>query len=317
MAPTIFTCPQCGAPLPATRFSTFVVCSFCTNRVRIDPSAVSASKYHEAFAAWNAPPANAHVVSIAGTHWVEERLVARGEVADIHRARSTRWPSETVLLKVARDPANVPLLEHEWSALHRLHAHASKANVDLGSRVPAPRVKEGRAFAYRWASGFAHTFEAVRGAHRGGIPPVASIWIWRRILEVLGVMRQAGIVHGAILPNHLIIENGEHGVRLVGFSCADAAGAPLRVIVPELESFYPASLLASRKLTPAADVAMSARCVAYLLGNGLPSDLAKLLQRVGAGDPDADPDPWKLHEELGQLGRSLFGPPAFHPITMM
>jgi hypothetical protein len=233
----------------------------------------------------------------------------------VYRARRARWPSEVVLLKLVREAADVPLLEHEWSALHRLHAHAAKRNVALGSRVPAPRIKEGRACAYQWASGFVHTFETVRAAHPNGVPPVASIWIWRRILEVLTVMRQAGLAHGAILPNHLLIENGEHGVRLVGFSCADAVDAPLRVIVSELESFYPASMLSSRRLTSAADVAMSARCVAYLLGDrGVPEKLAELLQRVGAGG--ADLDPWELHEELGTLGRELFGPPAFHPISM-
>lgn len=318
MDSTIFTCPQCGAPLPATRFATFVVCSFCANKVRIDPSAVSARKYREAFEAWNAPPSNAaQVFAIAGAHWVAERLVARGETSDVYRARSTRWPSETVLLKVVRDSGNLTLLENEWTILQHLHIHAAAHNIALGARVPAPRVKEDRAFAYRWESGFVHTFEAVRDAHRGGIPPVASIWVWRRILEVLGIMRRAGLAHGAILPNHLLIENGEHGVRLVGFNCANSVGSPLRVILTELESFYPASLLKSRKLTHAADLAMSARCVAYLLGDrDVPSELANLLQRVGADDPDADPDPWKLHAELGRLAEALFGPPAFHPITM-
>jgi hypothetical protein len=330
MTATIATCPHCGAPLAPTRFATTVVCSFCDATVRIDPSSVSASRYHQAWAEWNAPGDgdDADRFSIAGTHWAAQRLLAKGEIADVYLARRARWPSELVVLKVLRDAGDAPLLEQEWHALDRLRSAAAADHVDLGLRVPAPVVmgvlensaQGGLACAYRWAGGFVHTFEAVRDVHPLGVDPAASIWAWRRILEVIGVMRNAGLVHGAILPNHLLIENGEHGVRLVGFSSTDSPGAPLRVVSSDFADFYPASMLDSQKLTAAADVVMSARCVSYLLGGrpdvAAPLPLAELLERVGTDAGDADLDPWKLHKEVGELGKALFGPPAYHPIPM-
>lgn len=330
MTPVIQTCPHCGAPLAVTRFAAIVICSFCESTVRVDPASVSVSKYREALAEWNAPDdrERGQRFSIADTRWVAQRLVARGEISDVYLAKRARGPSELVLLKVVRDPEDAPLLEQEWAALRRLRDAALSQHVDLGSRVPSPvasgLLEDGRrACAYRWSGGFLHTFEAVREAYSEGVPPVASIWVWRRLLEILGVMRDARLVHGAILPNHLLIENGEHGVRLVGFSCADAPKAPLRALSTSFEDFYPARVLRSHELTAAMDMTMSARCVAYLLGGrggalpaGVAAPLAELLRRAADDEAEADLDPWKLHKELGELGRSLFGPPAFHPIAM-
>lgn len=328
MTPTIQTCPHCGAPLAISRFAAIVVCSFCESTVRVDPSAVSAKRYRDAWAEWNSPPAeDVHRFSVAGTHWIAGRLLARGEISDVYAARRARWPAELALFKVVREAGDAPLLEQEWRVLQRLHTAAAAKNVDLGARVPSPVVKgvleDGNlGCAYRWAGGFRHTLEMVRDAYPGGVEPVVSIWVWRRILEVLAVLRQEGLVHGAILPNHLLIENGEHGVRIAGFSCADAPDAPLRILIPQFEALYPASVRDSHKLTAATDVVMSARCVSYLLGGDgrnvpdrVPSRLAELVHRVGADD-GGDVAPWALHKEVGELGKSLFGPPAFHPIAM-
>lgn len=325
MTPAIETCPHCGAPLTITRFAAIVVCSFCDATVRIDPSSVSASRFRQAWEEWNATPAVGHArrISIGDTHWIEQSLLAGGEISDVYLAKRARWPSELALVKILRDSGDAALLEHEWRALKQLHASAAASHIDVGFRVPAPVVKDNLACAYRWAAGFLHTFENVRASHPDGVPPVAAIWAWRRILEVLGVMHNEGLVHGAVLPNHLLIQDGEHGVRIVGFSCADASNSPLRVVSSDFESYYPDSILDSRRLSPAMDVAMSARAVAYLLGARagelpahVPLPLAELLQRTGAGDAHANIDPWKLHKQVGELGKTLFGPPAFHPIVM-
>lgn len=328
---TIHSCPSCGAPLKVTRFATIVVCSFCNATVVVDRSTVFARKYHDAWAEWNNTPGGEHHYSIGDTHWVGGRLLARGETSDVYVARRARWPSELVLLKIVRDSADAPLLEQEWSALNQLQSIAAERSVDLGDRVPAPVVtgvlkgsRDGRhASAYRWAGGFVHTFEMVRSAYPDGVVLAASIWVWRRILEVLALMHQGGLVHGAILPNHLLIEHGEHGVRLVGFSCADKPNAPLLAVSTEFEGFYPDSVRDSQRLTAAGDLVMSARCVSYLLGSRdgdvpdrVPRRLAALLRRVGEEGEHADLDPWKLHAELGEMGKALFGPPAFHPIVM-
>jgi hypothetical protein len=318
MPTSILTCPHCGASLAASRFAATTVCQYCNASVRIDPSFVSAKAYRDAWREWNDPPGGqtGDRFSLDHAHWDALRLLARGEISDVYLARRARWPSELVVFKVLRDDGDAPLFEQEWRALRALQSSDAAGGMDLARRIPFPIAtgllagahKGRRASAYRWAGGFTHTFEMVRRAIPGGIEPVAAVWVWRRILEVIGVMQRAGFAHGAILPNHLLVERGEHGVRLVGFSCADTPGAPLRVVCTSFEDFYPQLKTVSTE----ADVIMSARCVSYLLGRDTPSPLADLLRRAGAEGED----PWELHKQLGELGRDLFGPPSFHPIEL-
>ena len=184
-----------------------------------------------------------------------------------------------------------------------------------------------RMSVFRWISGFFNTFDDVIQAYPQGIPQRASIWVWRRILEVLSFMHASGMVHGAVLPPHLLIQENEHGVRLVGYSCAGRIGEKLRTISQNFESFYPQSIHSKSKMTPQLDLAMSARCIIALLGGdpataslptAVPASLTEILQRVARLEPTGKvyKDAWSIREELGQIADRVYGVPQFIPIVM-
>ena len=157
------------------------------------------------------------------------------------------------------------------------------------------------------ASGFVHTFEGVRAAYPAGIPAGASIWLWKRVLESLAWLHGTGWVHGAVLPEHLLVHARDHGVRLVGFSCATRVGAPVKVtaggLVPGVEA------------QPAIDYAMSARAVQSLLAAPVPEPLQLLLSRA-ADDAVSFADGWALIAEVDRVAREVFGPPQYVPFQM-
>jgi hypothetical protein len=345
-------CPQCNAPLTASRFSRSAVCPFCGTTVLLDEQAVSAERFREAYREWNAPErvAAGGVLEIAGAFWAQGRLLARGERADVYRVTRARWPTEQALLKVLRDRRESALFDHEWEVLTKLQGSPAPGAAALLQRLPQPiaqgEITSGphsgsRAMLLRWESGYEHTFDDVRAAYPQGIPARASIWIWRRVLETLAFLHGEGLVHGGVLPQHLLVERGEHGVQLVGFSAAGASGGPLATVCEDRAGFYPAAALAELRVTPAMDLAMSARVVAMLLGAGngqgvapeeivpgvaddAPEPLAALLAEVagwpqpdtGAADRRPQREAWTLREELGELASSIYGAPVFCPITM-
>lgn len=178
-----------------------------------------------------------------------------------------------------------------------------------------------------WKDGFRHTFEDVRRPHGRGIDPRPAFWVWRRILEVLSFLHASQVVHGAVLPRHLLVEDGEHGIRLVGYGCAGRLGDAFREIPEGLEEYCPPRLAALGKLTPEVDIAMSARCVADLLGANpasgdlppsVPEVLANLLRETGwPRDGEVLPrEAWPLRERLGEMATAMFGPPVFCPISV-
>jgi hypothetical protein len=331
-------CPQCNAPLAPHRFARSIVCSYCGTTVQLDESSVSAAIFHEAYRVWNSPetyqiPA---WVSIGTSHWKIDKLIAHGEISDVYAARRARWPTELVTLKLLRDRQNINLFDNEWDALQALQRSEAPGADNFTTLIPQPIIhgdittgtQAGKhASVFRWASGFQHTFDEVIQAYPEGIPPRASIWIWRRILEVLSFIHASGMAHGAVLPSHLLIQENEHGVRLVGYSFAGRFGENLRTISQGFKYYYPQPARSWSKLTAHIDLTMSARCIVAILGGDLataslpatvPIQLAGILQRIAFSNPaDASrEDAWAIREELGEMAQEVFGPPQFIPILM-
>jgi len=324
----VLDCPNCGAPLAPARLARSVVCSFCQSTVQVDRSAVPAALFRKALAAWNSPLTHGYtgVSSIGQSHWATRQFIARGEISDVYRAERARRPTERVLLKVLREPRDDPLFDREWEVLDKLQRSDSPGAAFFTTLVPQPVVRglvdsgpyQGRrAMAFRWASGFGATIEGVRQAYPQGIDPRIAIWMWRRILELLTFLHRSGVAHGAVLPPHILVEDGDHGIRLVGYSAAGESGTPLATFCSRFEPFYPA-----RRLSPGADLRMSARSIAFVLGGegaggdvpaSVPELLADLIRKVAADGAD---DAWNVRESLGKMARVLYGPPSFHPLMM-
>ena len=331
-------CPQCNAPLTPNRFASSIVCSYCGATVRLDESSVAAATFHQAFRVWNSPETYqiSSWITLGDSHWALDRCIARGDLSDVYTARRARWPTELVLVKLLRDRKDLDLFEHEWDVLQELQASQAPGADTFTALLPQPVIHGDtgsglhageRASLFRWASGFRHTFDELLAAYPQGIPPQASIWAWRRILEVLSFLHASGMVHGAVLPAHLLIQENEHGVRLVGYSSAGHPGEKLRKALDGYEPFYPQQTKSGAKLSAQLDLAMSARCMAAILGGdpasgavpaAVPARLAALVKTIALSEPagQAGEDAWTLREELGQIAQEVFGAPRFIPIVM-
>lgn len=335
MSEQVLKCPQCGAPLrPPSRFARDTVCPFCKATVRIDLTTVSAERFHAAHREWIGHQSAGGDCRIGDAWFQLGRLVGTGEASQVYLAERVRSPRERVLLKILRSAEDRPLLDAEWQALQRLQASEAPGASAFTRLLPQPvlrgQVSEGahrgaEVLGLRFLGGFRHTVAEARRAYGAGVDPRVGVWLWRRLLEVLSFVHQSGLVHGAVLPQHVLFEDGDHGARLVGFGCAGRAKESLRAVCTAEEAFYPAWFLASATLAPGADLCMSARLVAFLLGGepsgaGLPSavppPLASLLGQVASRAEGAPADAWALREALGPLARQLFGPPSFHPLVM-
>jgi hypothetical protein len=103
-------CPQCSAPLSPSRFARSVTCAYCGTTIQLDPSHVPAARFHEAYQIWNSPQTHGYSswLSLDEDHWAIEHLLGQGDTADVYAGRRARWPTEVVVLKVARDAAQEP-----------------------------------------------------------------------------------------------------------------------------------------------------------------------------------------------------------------
>jgi len=301
-----------------------VVCEYCKSEVTIERYAVKAAEYRSTLEEYIAAD-GADVIAVEGVRFRLCERIATGHSADVWRAERATRLSERVIVKVLRDSADEPMLRNERAVLRELAQSKAKGTEFFAPFLPqaagfgvATGANGGNRLAavFREPAGFSHTLLGVQRAYPQGIDPRHLVWVWRRALELLGWLHLSGFVHGAVLPEHLLINARDHAVRLVGYSCSARSGAQLAAVSSTDQALYPESLLHSGKLFARIDLIMLARTLLLVWGGnalraeaGLPAELGRLLEREASGASKVDA--WPLGDEVSAVAKHCFGPPKF------
>lgn len=210
------------------------------------------------------------------THRVAKKI-ASGDIADVMKAASTNKTgvSSATIFKVARSQRDADLMRAEASALRRL----SKGSTydDFSPYFPQlleslQLVSDGRrrqANVMSFTPGLV-SLAQVSKAFPGGVNPLDMAWMWRRMLYALGYVRDQGLVHGAAIPDHVLIQPDQHGLVLVdwAYSVASDGGSfpALKAVPPTYKGWYPDSTLRKKPPSFGLDTSMAARTFVQLLG---------------------------------------------------
>jgi hypothetical protein len=243
-------------------------------------------------------------VEVAGARYRVLAQLAEGDRADVLLATRARALTERTVIKAMRSAADVSSRDREWDALQALHASEAQGAAHFTMLLP-PLVGRGEArfvdcrrapaLVFRALPGFAGTLADVRDEYPEGVDARHAVWIWRRLLELLGWVHRSGWLHGNVTRSQVVVSARDHGAILVGWSHAaraDNAGV-------------------------AADLAASAQTVLSLLGprSGDALPVLELLRSCAAGQLPSN-DGWELKELVGDAARSVFGPPTFVPFAL-
>ena len=262
--------------------------------------------------------------------------VAFGDVANVYRCRFAANGREVEgIIKIARDGRGNEPLRCEARVLDELFAH----DRDHRYRPFLPCVEE--SFAYcqdapskarqanvlRMHASIAsvdelYTLEEVRRHHTRGIDPRDMAWIWRRLLSIIGFVHAHGVMHGAVLPPHVLIEPREHKLLLVDWCYAVRRGESLRTIAGLYRPWYETGVVRKyQPATPLLDVSMAARCMIDLVGGDpihltyprdFPPALIAYFGRCFAGSPDA----WRLLDDFDRLIETMWGKRQFRVLDL-
>lgn len=267
-----------------------------------------------------------------GRH-VLHKLLASGDLADLYMASSTfaDGVQRQTVCKVARRATDNDLLQTEAAAIKQLRATGSdeRRHVFVPELLDRFSVTEKgtsarRANVLAQLDGF-YDLTQVRQAYPQGVRPIDMGWMWRRLLLVLGYAHRQGVVHGAVLPSHVMILPAQHGLVLVDWCYAsvrpDKGKQPrLQAIVDASRDWYPAEVFAKQTPSAATDIAMAARCMIELMGGDPVTGNFAGDSRVGrpfrayfksclAASQSARPDDaWQLLQEFDELLERLGSP---------
>ncbi len=258
-------------------------------------------------------------------------LLAVGDVADLYAAESTgKGSAVKTVVKVVRHPQDNALLETEARTLRKLREtpedarfHPFFPNLVEAIKLAADRQRR-QACVIGRLEGF-YTLEQVLNAHPNGIHPLDMVWMWRRLLFALGYVEEKNLIHGALVPSHIMIQPEQHGLVIVDWAYSttqsdDGYGA-IKAIVPRFRDWYPKEVLDNKRATIGLDVGMAARCMVQLIGGNptqltLPVSIPRPLRIFLTGTARTSPsrrsvDVFTLLKEFDELLEELGSP--YHP----
>lgn len=271
-------------------------------------------------------------VTIGDRTYLIDRQIGTGDKSDVFQARSDDETPERVTLKRLREMGDGDLHDHEIDTLNLLAKSLVRGSVHFSRFVPqivtSQKSKtEKPVIAFRERGTFHFTLADVMQEYPEGVDFKTAIWIWKRMLMILDWVHANQLVHGAVLPDHVLLDVPNHNARLLDWGYAEPFGHPLKAISAANRAFYPTEVLSGLPLDPRVDIAMMTRCVIAILGGNpaekiLPSSVPDafrswMLEQAGYESLRmVCNDAYALHEQVSATAKQVFGPPTFHVLSM-
>lgn len=277
------------------------------------------------------------------------KRIASGDLADFyectlhrpvsHKANGNRFDHileddvdvTNAVLKVTRDPLDNDLAENEVKNLLKLfpmkaadekfYRYLPQVLASFSAKVQGA---DRQALVIPFMTDY-YNLEEVHKAH-----PVLDyrdvVWMFKRTLGGLGWAHHNGIIHGAILPPHVLVHPVAHGAKLLDWSYSAEKGSNVRAMSRPYEAFYAPEIPAKQEVRPSTDIFMAAKCALFLMGGDVktntfpttvPGPIVEFFLDAMNLDRFMRPqDAWDLHEQFGNLLLKVVGKPCYRKLEM-
>lgn len=254
--------------------------------------------------------------------------IASGDVADIYNAV---WDGNSYIVKASRVPEGIGALKREEEVLKALVTAAGDKKVKYDLYLPAfcesfsirDRIAK-RVNVYRRQDGF-YTLDAVHRRHPQ-LDERHLVWIYKRLLSILGFVHQNGWVHGAICPSHLMVNAENHGIHLIGWGQSVKIKEKITKGSSEFISWYPKEVRDKKPVGAATDLYMASLLMIWLSGGDVATwkPGSQVTPRIASfwksnllDSPNMRAgDAWELSDEFNKVVESIYGKPRFTHLVM-
>jgi hypothetical protein len=263
-----------------------------------------------------------------------------------------------VIIKICNDRSNNDLLEREITVLKALPTtdpNQSTFNQYYPTSYASYRTQDDRPAHVISLISDSFSFADVLKAYPQGIDYRDMAWMFKRTLVGLWWAHHRGLLHGALLPPHVLLNGQNHGAKIIDWCYSIPTrnqlfldqsvprrsrpiGEPdptdsmfsdmtrIHVLITEYADYYPPEVPDRRDASEATDIYMAVKCMVAILGgyvktNEMPDSVPKVIQDLLklCLNPQRTMRPSKaddLHEAFDNLMKELVGKPAFRKFEL-
>jgi serine/threonine protein kinase len=273
---------------------------------------------------WDMSQAVPTIVSGAAIKLELHDKIGEGDVSEVFTAISTepqtigKLKTQSFLVKLPRVHGAEPYLDTERKRLTTLAKAAQNTTYahyfpEVFTTVKHDGYKgsPGTVFVYP-VNGEHFTLASIRDKHPNGLDGWHICWMFRRLLTALGFVHRQGLVHGAVLPQHILIEPLSHGLQLCGWIHSVEKGGLIKIVPQSHKDMYPNEVTSKKYAGPETDIYMAANVMLRVSDSRMPHKLKQFLKSLLLTSPGMRPnDAFKLEEEFVVLMDSVYGKRQF------
>lgn len=199
------------------------------------------------------------------------------------------------------------LMKAEVENLAKVRAFANEQAKHL---FPVPVESIGQVNVFE----FANDLESVASVMRrypNGIDGRHVGWMFKRILLALTWAHGAGVIHGAVTPEHVLVCKRNHGIVLCDWIHSGAPGTPIRLVPGKYKGSYPDFAVREKKLCSELDISMAAKLMDDLADRACPRLVRTSVHGLRYHGAIRGESAWTLHEEFDSVLRRTYGAPKW------
>ncbi len=239
------------------------------------------------------------------------------------------WERQPALLKKSVSQADNDLVVQERAILQQLGIKAT-GPAEWVSRAVPDLIDSGvhnglETTVFRVFSGYVDLAHLIR-TFPDGLEFRDVSWIWKRFLSILWFAHKEGVIHGAMLPEHMYVHPIDHGPKLIEWGYATSTRGKIKALRAEFVRYYAPEILGRQSVTYCTDLYMLGKTILRLLGGDLdtnampktvPSEFQALVLDCVARDPaDRYAMAGDLHEKLDKVMCQLVGKNPYRPLKI-
>lgn len=250
---------------------------------------------------------------------VTDRL-PEGALCSLYKA--TDKDGKIVVVKVVKNLRDTDLMVAEAQNLMTIHTKTDHPSPKLRKHVidciTSFDITEGkvrrRANVLSWPGDGFVTLAEILAAYPNGLDLRDAAWMFNRVLAALVCAHDAGIVHGAIFPEHILLNPDTHNGILIDWCYSVKNGSVMKAIDGSHKSLYPNTVLNKKPATPATDVYMAAMLLDRMCGFpgiSFPRAFNNLIGACLLPSAHRIQTAHELAEAFRELLEKLYGKPKF------